>query len=233
MQVPAVSRCRNLIAGVVSYLPLKLYKKSNGEELGNPLWIDQPDYRQPRSVTISWTVDSLLFYGYGYLQITELFADTMRVRSAQRIVPTRVGVFLNSNGTEVLYYTIDGKQIPDSGVGSMVVFYGNDEGLLNRAGRTIRTGAELERAAANYAREPIPSMVLKSNGTALPADRIAKLLEAVLTKFAKFVIQQARTNLTKGRHNFDKTLYNSLQYKLFVGENSFTLGIVTLFCNGY
>jgi hypothetical protein len=42
-----------------------------------------------------------------------------------------------------MYYTIDGKQIPDSGVGSLVVFYGNDEGLLNRAGRTIRTGAEL------------------------------------------------------------------------------------------
>jgi hypothetical protein len=52
-----------------------------------------------------------------------------------------------------------------------------------------------------------------------------ELLEAVLTKFAKFVIQQARTNLTKGKHNFDKTLYNSLKYKLFVGENSFTLGI--------
>jgi hypothetical protein len=44
------------------------------------------------------------------------------------------------------------------------------------AGRTIRAGAELERAAAMYAREPVPSMVLKSNGTALPADRIAKLL---------------------------------------------------------
>jgi hypothetical protein len=49
---------------------------------------------------------------------------------------------------------------------------------LNRAGRTIRAGAELERAAAMYAREPVPSMVLKSNGTALPADRIAKLLDA-------------------------------------------------------
>jgi hypothetical protein len=46
-----------------------------------------------------------------------------------------------------------------SGVGSLVVFYGNDEGLLNRAGRTIRAGAELERAAAMYAREPVPSMV--------------------------------------------------------------------------
>lgn len=50
-----------------------------------------------------------------------------------------------------------------------------------------------------------------------------ELLEAVLTKFAKFVIQQSRTNLTKGRHNFDKTLYNSLRYSLSVGENSFSL----------
>ena len=34
MQVPAVARCRNLIAGVISYLPLELYKKSTGAELG-------------------------------------------------------------------------------------------------------------------------------------------------------------------------------------------------------
>ena len=73
---------------------------------------------------------------------------------------------------------VDGTPVPNSGVGSLVVFNGNDEGLLNRAGATIRTGAELERAAAMYAREPVPSMVLKSNGTALPADRIAKLLDS-------------------------------------------------------
>jgi HK97 family phage portal protein len=87
-------------------------------------------------------------------------------------------VFLNSIGTQIEYYTVDGSRVPMTGVGSLVVFYGNDEGLLNRAGRTIRAGAELERAAAMYAREPVPSMVLKSNGTALPADRIAKLLDA-------------------------------------------------------
>ena len=33
VQVPAVNRCANLIKGVVGYLPLKLYKKSTGEEL--------------------------------------------------------------------------------------------------------------------------------------------------------------------------------------------------------
>jgi hypothetical protein len=50
-----------------------------------------------------------------------------------------------------------------------------------------------------------------------------ELLNSVLTKFAKFVIQQSRSNLTKGKHNFDRTLYNSLNYQLSVGENSFTL----------
>ncbi len=70
-----------VFAGVVSYLPLKLYKKSNGEELGSPLWLEQPDYRQPRSVTLSWTVDSLLFYGVAYWRVTELYADDLRPSS--------------------------------------------------------------------------------------------------------------------------------------------------------
>jgi hypothetical protein len=50
-----------------------------------------------------------------------------------------------------------------------------------------------------------------------------ELVEATLTKFAKRVIQQARTNLTKKKKNFDKTLYNSLTYKLNVSKNSFYL----------
>jgi hypothetical protein len=50
-----------------------------------------------------------------------------------------------------------------------------------------------------------------------------ELVEAVLNKFAKRVIQQARTNLTKKKKNFDKTLYNSLTYTLNVSKNSFYL----------
>jgi hypothetical protein len=143
-----------------------------------PRVIRTPDPRVPGSATYVWTLEDILLYGYGYWQITELFADTFRVRSVQRVSPTRVTIQTNSLATEIEYYMVDGSPVPNSGVGSLVVFNGNDEGVLNRAGRTIRTGAELERAAAMYAREPIPSMVLKSNGTALPADRIAKLLDS-------------------------------------------------------
>ena len=43
----------------------------------------------------------------------------------------------------------------------------------------------------------------------------------ILNKFAKYVIKQARTNLTKGNKNSSKQLYDSLDYKLKVGQNSF------------
>ena len=48
-------------------------------------------------------------------------------------------------------------------------------------------------------------------------------IQAVLNKFGKYVVQQSRSNLTKGKHNFDKTLYNSLDYDLNVSTNSFSL----------
>ena len=49
------------------------------------------------------------------------------------------------------------------------------------------------------------------------------LVAAVLIKFVKYVIQQARSNLTKGKHNFDKTLYNSLRYSIYYSNDNFSL----------
>ena len=41
-----------------------------------------------------------------------------------------------------------------------------------------------------------------------------------LNKFAKYVIQQARTNLTKGKKNVTKELYNSLDYNININPNN-------------
>lgn len=180
MSIPTAARARNIICSSIASIGLEVIDRSTGMEIEEalPRVIRTPDPRVPGSATYVWTLEDLLLYGYGYWQITELFADTYRVRSVQRVSPARVTIQTNSLATEIEYYMVDGTPVPNSGPGSLVVFNGNDEGVLNRAGRTIRTGAELERAAAMYAREPIPSMVLKSNGTALPADRIAKLLDS-------------------------------------------------------
>ena len=44
-----------------------------------------------------------------------------------------------------------------------------------------------------------------------------------LNDFAKYVIQQSRSNLTKGNKNVNKNLYNSLDKQIEVSANSFRL----------
>ena len=179
MSIPTVARGRGIICSSIASIGIEVWDRSTGQEIEDiPRVFRTPDPRINGAATYVWTAEDLLFFGYAYWQITELYKDTLRIRSVQRIAPNRVSILTNSNSTEITGYCVDGQPVPAQGIGSLVVFYGNDEGLLNRAGRTIRTGAELEKAAANYAREPIPSMVLKSNGTTLPADRIRALLDA-------------------------------------------------------
>jgi HK97 family phage portal protein len=196
MSVPTIARGRGIICSSLAAIPIKLRDRSTGETIDPPRVFNTPDPRVPGSATYVWLAEDILFYGFGYWRITELY-DTGRVRSVERIAPDRVTIQTNSLSTEIIYYSVDGYAVPNTGVGSLVVFYGNDEGLLNRAGSTIRTGAELERAAAMYAREPMPTMVLKSNGASLPADRISKLLESW---------GQARRNRSTAFLNADVTL---------------------------
>ena len=51
-----------------------------------------------------------------------------------------------------------------------------------------------------------------------------KEVQDELNKFAKYVIQQSRSNLTKGGKNVSKDLYNSLGYKLNETSKGATLG---------
>lgn len=44
-----------------------------------------------------------------------------------------------------------------------------------------------------------------------------------LNRFAKYVIQQSRSNLTKSKKNASKQLYNSLDSNIVVSKNSFQL----------
>lgn len=178
MAVPTISRARNIICSTIASLPMEQYNKLNGAHLMAPTVINQPDPRVPGSAIYSWLAEDLLFMGIGYGIVLEQYGETGRVRSWTRISPDRVTQKLNANSTEVIGYQVDGAIVPNQGVGSLIVFYGLDEGLLNRAGRTIRAAHALEQAAETFAKEPVPLQVLKSNGTNLPAERIAKLLEA-------------------------------------------------------
>jgi len=50
-----------------------------------------------------------------------------------------------------------------------------------------------------------------------------KETQAALRAFGKYVVQQSRTNLTKGKKNVDKTLYDSLGYTIEQVSTGFRL----------
>ena len=147
-----------------------------------PRVINQPDPRIAGSVFWSWIVSDLFFHPTAYAYATERYSDTGRIRAMERIAPERVTIQTNAQSTEITNYMIDGKYIDAN---NLVVFAGCAEGLLSRAGRTIKAAAALESAALDFALNPVPQMLLTSNGTSLPADRVAKLKQALLNRVKK------------------------------------------------
>lgn len=193
MSVPTVARALSIIQTIAS-LPMHTRNEATGEKVTQPRVINQPDPRIPGATFWSWIISDLFFHDTAYSWVMERYADTGKIRAMERVAPERVSITTNANGTEIDSYQIDGTPVDPM---NLVVFPNTQEGLLSRAGRTIKAAAALEKAAMNFANEPIPAMVLKSNGTSLPADRVAKLLSAWRT---------ARANKSTAFLNADVTM---------------------------
>jgi HK97 family phage portal protein len=177
IQVPAVNACRNIITGVIASLDIELYKKSTGEQIGKPLWLDQPDLRQPRAVTIAYTIDSLIFNNVAYWRQTEQYADDGRGSRYEWISNSRVTFTTNKYGTEIDQYFLDGNSVPMSGNGSLITFQGiNAAGVLQSGSRTIQAALDLEKASAVSASTPMPTGYIKNTGADLPEQQISGLL---------------------------------------------------------
>lgn len=177
MAVPTIARARNIICSTVASLPLEQRIKSSGVRVEPNRVINQPDSRVPGSSIYAFIAEDLLFHGVAYGQVLSMYADG-RIQEWTRVSPDRVTYTTNANNTEIIGYSVDGTAVPSAGIRSLVVFNGLDEGFLSRAGRTIRAAVALENASEAFAKEPVPMMVLKSNGTNLTSERIGKLLEA-------------------------------------------------------
>ena len=176
LQVPTVAKCFQLLTGTIGGIPLNLYNKTTGEELGSPIWLQQPDIRQPRSVTIAYTVQSLAAYGQAFWQVKSQYSDDGRPARFEWVANTRITTKLNARSTEVEYYSLNGEVLPNSGVGSLVTFQALNPGVLQTGARTIQAALDLERAAAISAATPMPTSIIKNNGADLPEAQIQGIL---------------------------------------------------------
>ena len=178
LQVPTVAKCFQLLTGTIGGIPMNLYNKTTGEELGSPIWLQQPDIRQPRSVTIAYTVQSLAAYGQAFWQVKSQYSDDGRPARFEWVANTRITTKLNARSTEVEYYMLNGEALPNNGVGSLITFQALNPGVLQTGARTIQAALDLERAAAISAATPMPTSIIKNNGANLPEAEIQGILAA-------------------------------------------------------
>ena len=177
LQVPSIKRCRDLICGTIASIPLEYYKKSTGEVISPPRWVEQPSKSQPRFETLYFTLDSLLMYGVSYWQITETYLEDNRMANAQWVANNRVTFNTDSVNNFVTEYYLDGKPLPMSGIGSLITFQ-KDEGILAVGGSTIKAALDAQRAASTALETPSATGFLKNSGADLPPNEVSALLAA-------------------------------------------------------
>lgn len=175
MSVPSVARARNLICGTVASIPLEYYKTSTGEVIAPPRWIKQLSKNQPSFVTLTWIVDSLLFYGVSYLLVTERYAEDGRPSAFEWVANTRVTFTTDIYGLHVTQYYVDANPVS---MDDIVTIQGFDEGVLDRSSRTIQAAIDVDRAAAVNSANPQPAGFLKNSGADLPPAEVQGLIAA-------------------------------------------------------
>lgn len=189
IQVPAVKRARDLIAGGIGGLPLHLHD-ANRRQVPSGL-LDRPEYGVPRSVTMTRLVEDLLFEGIAWWEVTASFGGwpSQVQRLDPRSVSVREGKVYYRPGS---YWgstqpTSDSarvgveRQIEDA---NLIRFDSPNDALLVAGARAIRTCLQLDAAAARYADEPLPlGYFTPADAASEPADdtEIVKILDSWAT----------------------------------------------------
>jgi phage portal protein BeeE len=171
MAIPAVKRGRQVIAGTIGSAPLVATRRRAGaapERVQLPL-LEQPCTNVTLSWLLTWTVDSMLFYGTAWWLVTErLPAPSDYPRRVQWLAPWRLSIAPTG---AVL---VDGREVPDR---DLIRFDGPDEGLLVHASRSILTYAALEDAVRKFARLDVPLGWFEDEEGALEPDESQALLD--------------------------------------------------------
>ena len=178
MSIPAVSRCRNLICNTIAAMEISLELKRTDEDLPKLPWMEQPSHNQPYAVTMAYTVDSLLFFGVAYWEITEVYADNGYPARFNWVANSRVIPRFNKTNTFIEGYQVDGAVRPMSGVGSLVTFQSMTDGILQVGARVLNSALDLDRASSIAASTPMATGVLKNTGADLGESEVQGLLAA-------------------------------------------------------
>jgi HK97 family phage portal protein len=159
LQVPAVLRSRNLIAGTLATLPVHVYNEARERSHPTTL-LDQIDPDVSNVVTYAQTYEDLLFEGISWWRVRKFGWHGYPIE-AQHIDRSRVHVSASAGIAHISQSRvpitgkvyIDGQLVADEEV---IRFDSPNPPLLVHAARAIRTCLRLDRTASRYADEPLP-----------------------------------------------------------------------------
>ena len=174
IQIPAVARARNLIAGAIAPLPLVALNAS-GKVAVQPTFLYRSSTLEDPYQRMLWTIDDLIFRGVS-LWAVQRGANTSGLAHAPILDAVRVPLdrWQIRNGR----IEVDGKPVDSDDV---VLFNGPTNGILIDARDSLRAAQAVESAFVSRARNPLPLTVLEhapGNTTALEPQEVTALLEA-------------------------------------------------------
>ena len=169
LQVPTVSRARDLICSMVGCLTLRQYSLQwNGERMERiylppDTWTMQPDPNVTRNFIFANTASDLLMFGRAFWVITERLGNGFP--SAFTWLPAQNVYTLDQSGPQWFgpsnEITFQGAPLDSKDV---VQFLSPNGGLIYQGVSAITTALRLQRAAERFATNEIPSGYLKQTG---------------------------------------------------------------------
>ncbi len=184
MSVATISRARDLMASVISCMPLKMYNEMwNGDEMEQVniaprTWLRQPDPSVTYPFLMAWTFDDLFFYGRAFWYITARTQDGYptaftRLPAGSVTTQDQAGPVWFAPSKEVYF---QGNMIDPK---DLVQFLSPIQGIIYMSEQTVATALKLEGARYRNAESSIPAGVLKqTGGEPLSATELADLASA-------------------------------------------------------
>ena len=186
MQIPAISRARDLHANVISAMPLCMYRERWDdvnremveEDLAPRSWLRRPDPAISYETIMAWTFDDLFFYGRAFWYITSRTTDGYpasftRLPAGSITTTDQVGPVWYAPSNELFF---NGEQLDPINV---VQFIGSTQGVIYSSEQAIGTALKIEDARFRNAASSIPAGILKQvGGEPLSAQELADLSAA-------------------------------------------------------
>ncbi len=171
MQVPAVSKGRNLLVSTISKFPLVALNKT-GPITTQPSFLYRTDTNVTPYERMAWTIDDAIFYGY----------SLWRVRRGAVQKDMSRGAILSADYVPMASWTItdgniliDEQKVPED---ELLFFNSPFEGLLTVAQSTLRGARDTEGAWVGRARNPIPLVELHQTDDSLSDAQVKKFVDA-------------------------------------------------------